>query len=112
MGGHCLRPDAPGHFLALRDEVGLIVAALAELVRTQQLNAPDARRNADTTGMPAVAIYMGVGCTCAKSQGAGECCCLSPSRAAVTLIFYHFASGVVEHVVGCFAAFRSFAFLL
>ena len=32
--------------------------------------------------------------------------------AVVTLIVYHFASCVVEHMVGCFATFRSFVFLL
>jgi len=32
--------------------------------------------------------------------------------AAITLIVYHFTSGVVEHMVRCFAAFRSFVFLL
>ena len=32
--------------------------------------------------------------------------------AAIALIVYHFTSCVVEHMVGCFAAFCSFAFLL
>ena len=32
--------------------------------------------------------------------------------AAIALIVYHFTSCVVEHMVGCFAAFRNFVFLL
>jgi hypothetical protein len=67
MVGCCLQPDALGHFLALRVEVGLIAAALAELARTQWLNAPDARQNAGTRGMPVAARYTDAGYTHAKS---------------------------------------------
>ena len=66
-GGYYSWHDALGHFLASQAEVGLNAAALAELVRMQQLIARNAERDADTSGMPVVARYMGVGYTCAKS---------------------------------------------
>ena len=67
MVGCCLRPNALGHFLALRAEVGLTAAALARLVRIQLLNALDSMRNADTPGEPVVARCTDVGYTHAKS---------------------------------------------
>ena len=67
MGEYCSQPDVLGHFLALRAEVGLNAAALAELVRMQQLIARNAERDSDTSGMPVVARYMGAGYTRAKS---------------------------------------------
>ena len=108
----CLRPGTLGHFLALQAEVSLIVVALAELVRTQQQNAPDAGQNANAPGMPTVPIYMGVGCTHVKDGMLESVAACHQIGAAITLIVYHFVSGVVEHMVGCFAAFRSFVFLL
>ena len=54
-----LTPDVLAHFLALRVEVSLIATALAELVRTQRLNAHDAGRYVGTSSMPVVARYMG-----------------------------------------------------
>jgi hypothetical protein len=67
MGGYCLRPGVLGHFLALRDEVGSIVAALAELVRTQWLIALDAGQNANMSRMSAAARYTNAGYIRVKS---------------------------------------------
>jgi len=45
----------------------LIAAALAELARTQWLNAPDAGQNADTPGMSATVRNTDAGYAYAKS---------------------------------------------
>jgi hypothetical protein len=57
MGGYYLWHGVLGHFLALRDEVGSITVAPAELARTQRLIAPDAGQNADIPRMSAATIY-------------------------------------------------------
>ena len=76
----CLQLGAPGRFLALLTEVGLIAAALAELVRTQRLNAPVDGRIVGTLEMPVAAKHTDAGYTRVKSWDAGRNCSLLPYR--------------------------------
>ena len=50
--------------------------------------------------------------THAKTRVLGSVAAYHHVVAAVTLIVYHFTAGVVEHMVGCFATFCGFVFLL